>query len=95
MCYCTLFTLVYIYHLIAWAVFSVSGLAQMAGSFTKELSSFMFDWAATTATDIGQFVWDVLPLILYGMCFILQLIFYTVAFATAWYIGTLVYRFLT
>ena len=48
-----------------------------------------------TALDLGQFLYDVSLLILYGMWFILQLILYTVAFASVWYIGTLVYQFLT
>ena len=55
----------------------------------------IINWIIFTVNDLSQFVWDVLLLILYGMWFILQLIFYAVAFATVWYIGTLVYRFLT
>ena len=80
---------------IIWAVSFTPGLANTAGSFAKEQITNLVNGLSTTAQDIGQFIWDVLLLIIYRMWFVIQLIFYAVAFATVWYIGTLVYRFLT
>ena len=70
-------------------------LVTTAGTFSTSQAIRLWDWVVYTAQDLGHFIWDAGLLILYGMWFIIQLVFYTIAFTMAWYIGTLLYQFLT
>ena len=81
--------------ILSWIIVSSPSLVTTAGRFVQQQLNLLGNWILFTAQDLGQFWWDVLLLILYRMWFILQLVFYAIAFATVWYIGTLVYHFLT
>ena len=81
--------------ILPWLVILSPSLTTTAGSFASQQLNNFGNWVVFMAQDLGQFLWDVLLLILCRMCFILQLVFYAIAFTTAWYIGTLVYHFLT
>ena len=78
-----------------WLVFSSPSLVTTADTFVGQQLTNFSNWSINTAQDLGHFCWDILWLILYSMWFVLQLIFYAIAFTSAWYIGILVYCFLT